>query len=100
MSLHSGMETATNAASMRLRRESPSGSDDVLPSSSALDPSEGASSLSPDARTGAAAARRAREEARATRRDATTRGVARAPRLATTSDAAAIVRGVSDDNER
>jgi hypothetical protein len=26
--------------------------------------------------------------------------VARAPRLATTSDAAAIVRGVSDDNER
>ena len=98
MSLHSGMETATNAASMRLRRESPSGSDDVLPSSS-FDPSEGASSLSPDARTGAAA-RRAREEARATRRDATTRGVARAPRLATTSDAAAIVRGVSDDNER
>ena len=99
MSLHSGMETATNAASMRLRRESPSGSDDVLPSSLALDPSEGASSLSPDARTGVAA-RRARDEARATRRDATTRGVARAPRLATTSDAAAIVRGVSDDNER
>ena len=99
MSLHSGMEMATNAASMRLRRESPSGSVDVLPSSS-FDPSEGASSLSPDARTGAAAARRAREEARATRRDATTRGVARAPRLATTSDAAAIVRGVSDDNER
>jgi hypothetical protein len=98
MSLHSGMETATNAASMRLRRESPRGSVDVLPSSS-FDPSEGASSLSPDARTGAAA-RRAREEARATRRDATTRGVARAPRLATTSDAAAIVRGVSDDNER
>ena len=64
MSLHSGMETATNAASMRLRRESPSGSVDVLPSSLALDPSEGASSLSPDARTGAAA-RRAREEARA-----------------------------------
>ena len=82
MSLHSGMEMATNAASMRLRRESPSGSDDVLPSS--FDPSEGASSLSPGARTGAAP-RRAREEARATRRDATTRGVARAPRLATTS---------------
>ena len=64
MSLHSGMEMATNAASMRLRRESPSGSDDVLPSSLALDPSEGASSLSPDAR----------EEARATRRDDAGRG--------------------------
>ena len=49
MSLHSGMETATNAASMRLRRESPSGSVDVLPSSLALDPSEGASSRSRDA---------------------------------------------------